>query len=111
MKKSQTYYIRACLTGEAAVVSAANLFAFEASDVLVFSHGPLSLRPQFGLSEQFNDNIFYLDQNKKSDFITTIAPGLKFQVGQDLPTENHVKLQYTLEQLIYAQNSSQDATQ
>jgi hypothetical protein len=111
MKKSQRHHFRFSLVGVAAAVSAANLLAFEPSDVLVFSHGPLSLRPQFGLSEQFNDNIFYLDQNKKSDFITTIAPGVKLQLGQDLQNENHIKVQYALEELVFAQNSSQDATQ
>ncbi|HEY6229537.1 MAG TPA: outer membrane beta-barrel protein [Verrucomicrobiae bacterium] len=111
MKMSQKYCIHYWLIGAAAAASTTNLLAFEASDVLVFSHGPLSLRPQLGISEQFDDNIFYLDQNKQSDFITTFAPGLKLLLGQDLETENHVKLQYTLEQLLYADHTDQNATQ
>jgi hypothetical protein len=110
-KKSQTYCLRFGLAGAAMFAAAAKTHALEASDVLVFSHGPLSLRPQLGITEQFDDNVFYLDKNTESDFITTIAPGLKFLVGQDLPTENHIKVQYTLEQLIYAKNDELNATQ
>jgi hypothetical protein len=110
MKKSQTYCFYLSLAA-VAVGSTAKLAAMEASDLLVYSHGPLSLRPQFGFVEEFNDNIFYGDQARESDFITTIAPGLKLQLGQDLPTENHVKLQYTFEELFFVHNSSQDATQ
>jgi hypothetical protein len=110
-KKSQTYYFRFCLAGAAIFAAPAQMHALEASDVLVFSHGPLSLRPQLGITEQFDSNVFYLDQDPESDFITTIAPGLKFLVGQDLPNENHIKLQYTLEELIYANNDDLNATQ
>src|SRR3954464_4664531 len=111
MKKSRTYCFRFWLMGAATAACAGHLRAFEASDVLVFSHGPLSLRPQLGITEQFDDNIFYLDQNKQSDFVTTFAPGLKLLLGQDLPTENHIKVQYTLEELVYADHSDQNATQ
>jgi hypothetical protein len=110
-KKSQTNCFRFCLAGAAIFGAASKTLALEPSDVLVFSHGPLSLRPQLGITEQFDSNVFYLDQNRESDFITTFAPGLKFLVGQDLPTENHIKLQYTLEELIYAKNDELDATQ
>jgi hypothetical protein len=110
-KNSQTYCFRFWLAGAAFFAGAAKTHAVEASDLLVFSHGPLSLRPQLGITEQFDSNVFYLDQNPESDFITTIAPGLKFLVGQDLPNENHVKLQYTLEELIYAKNDELNATQ
>jgi hypothetical protein len=111
MKKSRTYHLHLWLMGAATAACAGNLRAIEASDVLVFSHGPLSLRPQLGITEQFNDNIFYLDQNTKSDFVTTFAPGLKLLLGQDLPNENHIKLQYTLEEVLYADHTDQNATQ
>src|SRR5262245_37547397 len=48
MKKSQRYTLGIWLAGAAAAASG-NVFALEASDILVFSHGPLSLRPQLGL--------------------------------------------------------------
>jgi hypothetical protein len=111
MKKSQTNYSRYWWLGAAIAASAGRVLALEASDVLVYSHGPLSLRPQFGFVEQFNDNIFYSGANGASDFITTFSPGLNFQVGQDLPTENHVKLSYALDEIIYAEHSSQNALQ
>src|SRR5688572_11217236 len=111
MKKSQTYSICYWLAGAAAAASTAQVFAVEASDVLVFSKGPLSLRPQFGLVEQFDDNIFYGDEDRESDFITVISPGLKLQLGQDLPAENHVILAYTYDRSFYVHNSSQNANQ
>src|SRR2546423_11018027 len=109
MKKSRKNCFCFWLLGAATAASTGKVLALEASDILVYSHGPLSLRPQLGFVEQFNDNIFYAKTGKESDFITTIAPGLNFQVGQDLPTENHIKLSYTLDELIYAKNSSQNA--
>ena len=111
MKKSQTYSICYWLAGAAAAASTAQVFAVEASDVLVFSKGPLSLRPQFGLVEQFDDNIFYDDTGRESDFITVVSPGLKLQLGQDLPTENHIILSYTYDRSFYVHNSSQNANQ
>lgn len=111
MNKSKRYYIRLLCAGAASTVAATNALGLEASDVLVFSHGPVSLRPQFEIVEEFNDNIFYHETDRQSDFITTFAPGLKFLVGQDLPDENHIKLQYTLEELLYANHTSQNATQ
>lgn len=111
MKKSQTYSICYWLAGAAAAASTAPVFAVEASDVLVFSKGPLSLRPQFGLVEQFDDNIFYEDTDRDSDFITVVSPGLKLQLGQDLPNENHVVLAYTYDRSFYVHNSSQNANQ
>lgn len=111
MKKSQTYSIYYWLAGAAAAFSANSAIAVEASDILVFSKGPLSLRPQFGLVEEFNDNIFYDDDDRESDFITTVSPGLKLQLGQDLPTENHITLAYTYDRSFYVHNSSQNANQ
>jgi hypothetical protein len=111
MKKSQTYSICYWLAGAACAVSTGQVFAVEASDVLVFSKGPLSLRPQFGLIEQFDDNIFYGDEDRESDFITIISPGLKLQLGQDLPAENHITLAYTYDRSFYVHNSSQNANQ
>lgn len=111
MKKSQTYSICYWSAGAATAASTAQLFAFEASDVLVFSKGPLSLRPQFGFVEQFDDNIFYDNANRQSDFITVLSPGLKLQLGQDLPAENHVVLSYTYDRSFYVHNSSQNANQ
>ncbi|MGV3774030.1 MAG: outer membrane beta-barrel protein [Verrucomicrobiales bacterium] len=90
-------------------LGASNSHALEASDVLLFSKGPVTLRPHLEVSETFNDNIYYLDRNKESDFISVISPGLDFQFGRtDL---NYFNLKYRFEHSIYADNSELDADQ
>jgi hypothetical protein len=79
--------------------------ALEPSDLLVFSHGPLSLRPQFRVAETFDDNVFYTKTDRRSDLVTSVAPGLKFQVGDNVPDQNHFVVTYTLDKLIYLDNS------
>ncbi|WP_447962852.1 outer membrane beta-barrel protein [Nitrospira sp. Ecomares 2.1] len=39
--------------------------------------GPVQLHPFLGVSEVFTDNVFKRDTNTKSDFLTTIAPGIQ----------------------------------
>ncbi len=83
----------------------------EASDVLVFGNQTFSLRPQFELLEQYNDNIFFARNNKTEDLITILVPGLRFLVGDDLPDANHFSFRYNLEDLLYVNRSDQDALQ
>jgi hypothetical protein len=91
--------------------AAAKSTALEASDFLLFNAGRVSLRPQLNIDEQYNDNIFYRDTDTVEDFVTMISPGLKAQIGTDLPGENRVSAQYTLNQLFYLDRSDQNATQ
>lgn len=85
--------------------------ALEASDVMVYSLGPVSLRPHVGVFTEYNDNILYRDTNIKSDVIFDLAPGLKLQVGENKPTENHVFLDYRMDQLWYVDDTSLDSMQ
>ena len=39
--------------------------------------GPARLHPFLGVAEVFTDNVFRRNTNRKSDFLTTIAPGLQ----------------------------------
>jgi hypothetical protein len=90
-------------------VASAKVYALEPTDVLLFSKDPFLLKPQFSVSETFNDNIFYRDEDPISDFITTVSPGLDLQVGsQDY---NFLKLSYRYDQLLYARETSQNAGQ
>jgi hypothetical protein len=53
--------------------------------------GPLQINPFFSVSETFSDNIKYTQDDKKSDSITTITPGLRLQ----LPFQTNVaELEY-----------------
>ena len=99
--------------GAATVAAAGVAHALEASDVLVFSYGSLSLRPQFEVDEQYNDNIFYsrFSTRKIADFITVLAPGVRLLIGEDLPQANHFSMTGRLEQVLFAQNSDQNALQ
>src|SRR5262249_54218134 len=80
------------LIGLFLIASLANVgqkaLGLEAQDVLYFRAGPLTLRPQVGISEVYNDNVFYLAKSPVSDFITAISPGLKLQLGR--PQENYL---------------------
>ncbi|HNP30394.1 MAG TPA: hypothetical protein PKK23_15205, partial [Nitrospirales bacterium] len=39
--------------------------------------GPVQLHPFFGVAEVFTDNVFRRKTDRKSDFLTTLAPGLQ----------------------------------
>jgi hypothetical protein len=43
--------------------------------------GDLIIRPNITISEEFNDNIYFSAVNKKSDFITRVAPGFNLLYG------------------------------
>src|SRR5438132_6541679 len=111
MKKRQRYSNYFSRAGAAMAASGGIALALEPADVLVFSHGPLSLRPQFVLTERFNDNVFYSNTDRRADLITTVSPGLKFQVGDDLPDQNHFTLLYMLDKSIYIDNPTLNALQ
>jgi hypothetical protein len=81
----------------------------EPKDFLLFSKGSLALKPQLSVSEAFNDNIFYRNEDKVSDFITTLSPGLNLQYGSH--DYNFIDLSYTYDRLIYVTENSQDANQ
>src|SRR5437773_8768967 len=66
----------------------ARALALDASDVLVYSLGPVRVRPRVAVSGRYDDNIFF--QGNKSlpgvsaeeDFITTVSPSVNFQLGR-----------------------------
>lgn len=111
MNKYRTAILNWGLVGASTCALPLAVHGLEASDVLVFSKGPVSLRPQFELLEQFTDNVYFQDQDRVSDLITIFSPGLRIVAGQDLPTEKHFILNYNLDQLLYIKESSQNATQ
>src|SRR5947199_222643 len=76
----------------------ATVQALEPSDVLIFSKEPVSLRPQLGITETYNDNIFSQPEGK-SDLITTLSPGLKFRLGRE--AGNFLALDYTFTHSLY----------
>jgi len=105
--------------GQCRLTIAAGLFAagaralaLDASDVLVYSLGPVRVRPHVTVSGRYDDNIFY-QGNKSSpgvsaeeDFITTVSPAVNFQLGR--LQGNHILLSYEMDQALYARNNNQD---
>jgi hypothetical protein len=92
-----------------AVASLSSVEAVDPSTFLLFTKGPVALKPQFGLSETFNDNVTYRTENQKSDLITGLSPGLALQVGRR--DFNYLEFSYIFERLIYADNNEFDANQ
>jgi hypothetical protein len=45
-----------------------------------FSVGPMRLHPMMGVAEIYTDNVFRTNTNRKSDYATTLAPGLQAEV-------------------------------
>ena len=99
------------LAGGAALAVSPLAHALDAQDVLMFSKGPVSLRPQLAVAETYSDNIYYKDKNQVADLITSVSPGLRLQLGQDFVDANIVSLSYTLDQYYYADRTDQNATQ
>jgi hypothetical protein len=83
----------------------------EASDFLVFSKGPVSIRPQLTISSEFNDNILFRERNVQGDFIQTFSPGVRFVAGEPLPDRNHVTFGYRLDEILYAEQTDLNAMQ
>ncbi len=81
--------------------------ALEPSDVLVYSIGPLTLRPQLEIAQRFDNNLFYTSSNQTNDFITLITPGINLSVGK--PDHNFVSLAYGLESRFYFENDHLNA--
>ena len=83
--------------------------AMDASDLLVYDIGPLTLRPLFDLSETYNDNVFFRRNGLVSDFVTTVTPGIKLQLGQG--GGNLISASYLHDEIIYAQKNQLSAGQ
>ncbi|HYE32447.1 MAG TPA: outer membrane beta-barrel protein [Methylomirabilota bacterium] len=96
------------LAGSMASLAAASAHAVTAEDVLVFSKGPVTLRPQLDLSAQYNDNIFFRDTNVETDFISIVSPGMEFDIGRN---ENYFRADYNWDNFFYADNDQLNADQ
>jgi len=78
------------------------LQAADASGYLLFSRGPLLVRPRLSVSEDFTDNLFS-QPDGKSDLISTVSPGINIQFGR--LARNFVTLDYGLSQHFYLDRS------
>ncbi|MCA9497565.1 MAG: outer membrane beta-barrel protein [Nitrospira sp.] len=70
--------------------------------------GPVQLHPFLGVAEVYTDNVFRRDTNTKSDFLTTIAPGI--QAFMPFGGGKHsVLLDYRAAKFLYAKFSENNA--
>src|SRR6266540_338921 len=73
--------------------------AVDATSLLVYSVGPLHVKPQLSLSERYDDNIFYRAGNAvEDDFVTVVSPGVNFQLGRR--DANYILFDYQFDQFL-----------
>lgn len=120
--KAERRRISCALLAAGASTFAVNSNALEANDLLAYSIGPVLLRPNLLVTESYQDNILYGPSgNERDDFVTTVSPGLRITLGHREvrspwldPTgreENYLMFGYNFDNLFYAKNSEQNATQ
>jgi hypothetical protein len=90
-------------------LSSVTAFALEPSEMLLIQKGPTALKPQLEVSQTYSDNITYREEDRESDFITTVSPGLSFQAGSQ--TFNFIDFTYFFDRVQYWDNDSLSANQ
>jgi hypothetical protein len=77
--------------------------------MLLIQKGPVALKPQLEVTQTFNDNITYREEETESDFITTLSPGLSVQAGSQ--TFNYIDFTYFFDRVLYWDNDALSANQ
>lgn len=100
---------------------ASKVLGVEAAQVLSFAPGRFLIQPQFDVSAQFTDNLFYasrgsessgdstVDVPLESDVLWYISPGLEIQYGRN--PENFIRATAFFDQILYTENSDFNANQ
>ena len=61
--------------------------------------------PRLTITEEYTDNVFFTAQNRGTDYITKIAPGLGYRTsGRD----GQLSMDYSVESRVYANNTNQN---
>ena len=96
--------------GTLLITSAGSGWALDPSDILLYNRGAYSLRPHLDFTTVWSDNIYYdAGPNQKSDLLTTISPGLTFQVGTE--DANYISFSYFYDRLQYLEETELNANQ
>lgn len=61
--------------------------------------------PRLTITEQYTDNVFFTAQNRGTDYITKIAPGLGYTTSG---REGQLSVDYSVESRVYANNTNQN---
>jgi hypothetical protein len=113
---------RPALTGASIAMASVVAQAIDADQILVQNVGNLAIKPQFGQSTVYSDNIFYGNDSiflpgtgpgtafagipirpQEDDLVVTISPGLKLQYGTD--ASNLITFEYALDEVFYTGHS------
>ncbi|MBX3746786.1 MAG: outer membrane beta-barrel protein [Verrucomicrobiae bacterium] len=74
---------------------------FDSERYLIYELGSVTLRPHLGIGQVYDSNIFYNDENRVDDFITTVQPSLGAFYGDR--EASFASLRYTLDASFYAE--------
>lgn len=97
-RRGGTTATRVALTG--VVMAGACAHAFQPKDIMVFSVGPVVVKPHLALSETYDDNVLYSGAGKESAFITTVTPSVNLRLGRE-GAENRITFNYAFSHLWY----------
>jgi hypothetical protein len=107
------------LAAGVSTAAASQAQAFQATDLLAFSVGPVTLRPHAAVAERYDDNVFYDATGQVGDFISTASVGVSMSLGKEVATNpwmdvfeeeaNFVSLDYGMDYLLYARHSNLNA--
>jgi hypothetical protein len=116
--------LRPALATAVFALGAVAAHALDADQILVQNVGPLTLKPQFGQTSLYTDNVFYGNDSvfltgggvtnvpirpQEDDLIVTASPGLKVQYGTG--TANLITFEYYLDQIFYTGHSDNNTQQ
>lgn len=82
--------------------------ALEPADLLFHRIGNVSLRPSFQISETYNDNIFFRENEKEKDWISAVSGGAVVLLGK--PEESSLLAGYEYTHNFFRDHSDQNSS-
>ena len=82
--------------------------ALEPDDLLFYRIGNVSLRPSFQISETYNDNIFFRENEKEEDWISAVSGGAVVLLGK--PQERSLLAGYEYTHNFFREHSDQNSS-
>ncbi|MBC7838345.1 MAG: outer membrane beta-barrel protein [Nitrospiraceae bacterium] len=70
--------------------------------------GLWNFRPHLSITTLYDGNVFIQEDNRKSDFLVTVSPGVGFQIGNAL-SGIYLTTDYTASAVIFFENSAQNS--
>ena len=99
---------RVCLLLAAISGAFSKAKALEPADLLFHRIGNVSLRPSFQISETYNDNIFFRENEKEKDWISAVSGGAVVLLGK--PQESSLLAGYEYTHNFFRDHSDQNSS-